>query len=486
MYRVRGVWHLECDYTIERNQSICVRHQLENSEREIQTNHKKILLAFALTMMMLRGSASASSRILSRRSQSSSFAWNSLRHFSASSKEEEQEKKPNNAKPPTKPSFPVSVLPGIGLSAVTAMGGFQIASGLSSALSVPVSGIPVAILLGMAVNNTTGYGSSDPVFKDGITFSTKTILQTGIVCVAAKLSFLELLTTGSTGIPVVLASVGAGMLFIPAAGKFAGLPKQMTLLLTAGTSICGVTAITALAPAINAPNRDIAVAVANTVAFGTIGMITYPYLFHYLCSSSEQVGMCLGVAIHDTSQVLGSALSYKETFGDEVAFKVAAVTKLMRNLGLAVAIPALTYSYQKEVEKEQRELLEKKQSTATAANDETTGTTNKDSIVKSETLSGLATFQKYIPPFLVAFLGMSALRSGGDLMFSTDVEVYTQAMDFIGNDLSKYALGTAMAGVGLSTSASSLQGVGWKPFAVGGAGALVVGGTGFTVATLLV
>ena len=80
------------------------------------------------------------------------------------------------------------------------------------------------------------------------------------------------------------------------------------------------------APAIKASNRDIAVAVANTVAFGTIGMLTFPYLFHSLCLTSEQVGMCLGVSIHDTSQVLGSAMSYKEIYGDEVALKVAAVT----------------------------------------------------------------------------------------------------------------------------------------------------------------
>jgi uncharacterized integral membrane protein (TIGR00698 family) len=307
----------------------------------------------------------------------------------------------------------------------------------------------------MSIKNSIGY--DETTFKPGITTSTKTVLQTGIVCVAAKLSFLELVTTGTTGIPVVLASVGAGMLFIPMAGRMAGLPHQMTLLLTAGTSICGVTAITALAPAIQAPNRDIAVAVANTVAFGTLGMLCYPYIFHEVCSSSEQVGMMLGVAIHDTSQVLGAGLSYKETFDDEVAFKVAAVTKLMRNLGLAVAIPALTYSYTSSVEKETGDLT------------------------KKETLSGLNTFTKFVPPFLVAFIGMSAFRSGGDVVFA-DVEVYKQAMSVIGNDISKYALGTAMAGVGLSTSASSLKGVGWKPFAVGGAGALVVGGTGFTMA----
>jgi len=96
----------------------------------------------------------------------------------------------------------------------------------------------------MAINNTIGYTSS--TFQPGITFSTKTILQGGIVAVAAKLSFFELMNTGAAGFPVVLASMGAGMLYIPLAGKLAGLPLEMTLLLTAGTSICGVTAITTL------------------------------------------------------------------------------------------------------------------------------------------------------------------------------------------------------------------------------------------------
>jgi uncharacterized integral membrane protein (TIGR00698 family) len=313
----------------------------------------------------------------------------------------------------------------------------------------------------MAIQNTVGYNES--TFKPGITFSTKAILQGGIVAVASKLSFFELLTTGTHGIPIVVSSVGAGMLFIPLAGRFAGLPEKMSLLLTAGTSICGVTAITALAPAIHASNRDTAVAVANTVAFGTLGMLIYPYLFHELCTSSEQVGMCLGVAIHDTSQVLGSAMSYRDTFDDEVALRVAAVTKLTRNLGLAFAIPALTFVHVK-------------------------STSENGSVEnKSETVSGLVTFQKYVPSFLLAFIAVSTFRSCGDFYFGDDAPwLYHQAVSFIGNDVSKYALGTAMAGVGLSTSASSLKGVGWRPFAVGGAGALVVGGTGFTVASFLI
>ncbi|KAG7364008.1 hypothetical protein IV203_037210 [Nitzschia inconspicua] len=377
-----------------------------------------------------------------------------------------------NKTAPVKASSP-SFLPGIAFSAATATAGFSLADILSTASGIPISGIPLAILTGIALNNSSILTKVKlPEFiRPGIQFSTKTILQGGIVAVAAKLSFVELVSTGSTGLPVVLASLGAGLTLIPMYGNWAGLPKEMSLLLTAGTSICGVTAITALAPAIQASNRDIAVAVANTVAFGTIGMLVYPYIFHSLCTSSEQVGMCLGVGIHDTSQVLGAAMSYKETFDDEIALKVAAITKLSRNLGLAVAIPGLTYAH------------------ATTQYLQHQEPTSKEDHPLPSSISGLNTFQKYVPPFLIAFVGMSGLRSMGDIALgntaSNELETFRHVMDFVGNDVSKYALGTAMAGVGLSTSLSSLQGVGWKPFAVGAAGAFTVGGTGFAVASMM-
>ncbi|GMI03539.1 hypothetical protein TrLO_g5534 [Triparma laevis f. longispina] len=360
------------------------------------------------------------------------------------------------------PKAPSSPLSGIGLAAATSYVGFAAAGGLTSLLSVPISGIPMSILLGITIKNN-GLVELPASVKPGLTFATKTILQGGIVCVAAKLSFFELLTTGSSGIPVVLGAVSAGLISIPIMGNLAGLPRKMSLLLTAGTSICGVTAITALAPAIDAEKRDVAVAVANTVAFGTMGMLAYPYIFNALCGSSEQVGMCLGVAIHDTSQVLGSAMSYRETFDDEMALRVAAVTKLTRNLGLAVAIPLLTFIHKKEVGSGEVKSSEE------------------------DTMSGLATFKKYVPPFLVAFIGMAGLRSTGDLIMDPETnQLYYETVSFVGSDLSKYALGTAMAGVGLSTDAESLKGVGWKPFAVGGSGALIVGGTGFTIASMIV
>ena len=89
-------------------------------------------------------------------------------------------------------------------------------------------------------------------------------------------------------------------------------------------------------------------------------------------------------------------------------------------------------------------------------------------------MSGLATFQKYVPSFVLGFVGMSVMRSIGDytLLQSSgeaamayglvEEEQYKAGVKFIGSTASKYLLGTAMAGVGLSTSMAVLRGVGWR------------------------
>lgn len=364
----------------------------------------------------------------------------------------------------TAPKKP-SAIAGVTLAAGTAMTGFALASVISSATQVPLSGIPVSIVLGMAMR--TGFISQplQETLQPGLSLASKNVLQLGIVCVGIKLSIWQLATASTTSVPVVVAAVTSGMIGIPRIASALGVnAPHLVPLMTAGTSICGVTAISALAPAISAPHKDVAVAVANTVAFGTIGMLAYPYLLHGLVGSdSTAVGLCMGVAIHDTSQVLGAALSYKETYGDEIAFELAAVTKLVRNLGLAAAIPYLTFQHQNRqtpVIKQNKQQL--------------------DQPIREETMSGLPTFTKFVPPFLVAFLSMSVLRSIGDVSIDPDhVDVYNALVSFVGNDMSKYALGTAMAATGLSIDANSLRTVGWRPFALGGTSAMLVGGVGF-------
>mmetsp|Transcript_31025 Transcript_31025/g.52502 ORF Transcript_31025/g.52502 Transcript_31025/m.52502 type:complete len:102 (-) Transcript_31025:574-879(-) len=92
-----------------------------------------------------------------------------------------------------------------------------------------------------------------------------------------------MISLGAAGIPAVAASITAGLCFITFMGNKMHLPHRLTSLLAAGTSICGITAITALAPVINASKREVSYAVANVVLFGTIGMITY---YNISCTSN--------------------------------------------------------------------------------------------------------------------------------------------------------------------------------------------------------
>ncbi len=120
------------------------------------------------------------------------------------------------------------------------------------------------------------------------------------------MSALEIVSLGMVGVPVVCASIVTTMYVTDRLGTAMKLSPNMMSLIAAGSSICGVTAITALSPAIKANQQEISIAVANVVAFGTIGMLSYPYLLPHVLTSSQQIGTVMGLGIHDTSQVMGS------------------------------------------------------------------------------------------------------------------------------------------------------------------------------------
>jgi len=385
-----------------------------------------------------------------------------------------------------------SYLPGVGLSVTVATAGFEIAHHLGQGLlhlqgvqgaASPVSGIPVSILLGLALKNSgvlpaTAWDRLNPGIKlcskkalqvsdlllAILLASDLALVQLGIVCVGAKLSAADLAAAGAVGLPCVAAGVASGLYLVPWLGARAGLPPRMSSLIGVGTSICGVTAISALSPAIKATDRETSVAIANVVAFGTLGMLTYPYVAHHFLATSHQCGLFLGIAVHDTSQCLGSALTYATVYADQKVVEIAAVTKLTRNLCLAFAVPMLTWRH--------------------------AGRTAK---ATDSAWPALADLKKHVPGFVYGFVGMCLLRSLGDaalaspegaaLLGSFGAEEWRAAAAVVGDTMgSRWLLGTAMAAVGLGTSASALKGVGFRPFTVGMAGAAAVGATGMASA----
>lgn len=322
----------------------------------------------------------------------------------------------------------------------------------------PISGVTVAIVLGLLIRNLLPVPA---FFTPGLKFAVAKLLRLGIIFIGIKLSLLDVLKLGLWGVPVVVASIAAGLLFVTWFNRRLHLPDRLGTLIAAGTGICGVTAIISTAPAIDADETEVAYAVANITLFGLMGMLVYPYLAPLLLASSEQIGLFLGTAIHDTSQVVGAALTYKEIHNDDVAFEAATVTKLTRNLFLAAVVPLSAAMY-----------MRKKHGAGGG---------------KKVQMS------KLFPMFVLGFLAMALVRTIGDATLASgkafgvfSPHAWQRVTREIGEVWgARYLLGTAMGAVGLSTSFAVFRGVGFKPFAVGFAGSLVVGAVGLIMALLL-
>jgi uncharacterized integral membrane protein (TIGR00698 family) len=362
----------------------------------------------------------------------------------------------------------LALLPGIAAAFVVMVAGFWLADVLGLVIlravglntSTPISGVPVAIVLGLLLRNLTPLPA---LLNPGLKFCVTTVLRLGIVLLGLRLSAFDVLWLGAAGVPVVVAAIVTGLTFVTWFNNRLGLPSRLGTLIAAGTSICGVTAIVATAPAIEADEREVAYAVANVVAFGLFGMLTYPYFAHAWLGSSETIGLFLGTAVHDTSQVVGAALTYRQMYADDTVLRVATVTKLTRNIFLAGIIPLLTWLHLRRSHKSGGPRPQLK-------------------------------WTSYVPGFVVGFLAMAVIRTVGDYGMRSsgaafglvDEEVWTRLTSLLSEYWgSRILLGTAMAGVGLNTSFGVFRGVGLKPFVVGFAGALAVGTVGLLMAILL-
>lgn len=371
----------------------------------------------------------------------------------------------------------VQLLPGLALTVLIALLSLVLANGLGryilqwqgldpNAASSPVSAVLVAIVLGMLIRNTVGLPAA---VQPGIDFSLKGLLRLGIVFIGIKLSLLEILAIGAWGIPIVAVSITAGLLLVTWLNQRLHLPDRLGTLIAAGTGICGITAIVSVAPTIRANQQEVAYAAANITVFGLVGMFVYPYLAPMFLQTSEQIGVFLGIAVHETAQVMGAALTMRDVFGDEIAFQVATVTKLTRNLFLAAVVPLLTIYYRRRGDRQ-----------------ETSGDMKATNSPRSRKAP-------LLPGFILGFLLLAVLRTVGDatvgagnafgiLSAHTWNVLVRQIGDVWG---AQYLLGAAMAGVGLNTSFAGFRDVGIKPFLVGLAGAIAVGAVGFVAALLL-
>lgn len=224
----------------------------------------------------------------------------------------------------------------------------------------PVSGIFIAILLGIIVRNTIGLSS---VFMKGVKFSLKYALRAGIILLGLRLSLEEALRIGAWGLPLIIACIASGLAVTLFFTKKMRQSNRLGTLIASGTGICGVTAIMAVSPVVKAKDNEISYAVANITIFGLVGMLFYPYLANtFFVDNPIKAGLFLGTAIHDTAQVTGAALIYNQMYDIEKVVDVATVTKLTRNLFIIAVIPLVSYLFfksSKGVDNEAEQILPK-------------------------------------------------------------------------------------------------------------------------------
>jgi len=228
-----------------------------------------------------------------------------------------------------------SALPGVALCvAVTAAAKLIEQAEVGYAGHPYLEGLVVAILLGVLIR---AFWVPGPVWKPGIAFSAKTLLEIAVVLLGASLSAGLLVALG----PILLIGI-AVVVTIALATSYAlcralGLPRKMSVLVACGNSICGNSAIAAVAPIIGAKPADIASSIAFTAVLGVIVVLGLPLLVPVLDLSLTQYGVLAGLTVYAVPQVLAATLPI-----GELSNQVGTVVKLVRVLMLGPLVLALS------------------------------------------------------------------------------------------------------------------------------------------------
>jgi uncharacterized integral membrane protein (TIGR00698 family) len=153
------------------------------------------------------------------------------------------------------------------------------------------------------------------------------LLQVSIVLLGFSVNVGEVLSVAATSLPVMLGTLAAGLAGIWLISRWLNVDRTVGTLLAVGTSICGASAIAAVAPVVGAAGPEIAYAVSVVFVFNVTAVIAFPVIAHALAFSPNTFAVWAGTAVNDTSSVLAAGFA----FGAGTA-TYAAVVKLSRTL----------------------------------------------------------------------------------------------------------------------------------------------------------
>ncbi len=307
--------------------------------------------------------------------------------------------------------------------------GFALALGIAAAARLLEGLLPVhligasviALFIGMIIN---GLWKPAELFSEGLKFTSKKILKFAIILLGASLNIKMVLEVGKMSLYVMvftlLTCFGIGH-FV---GKALKINWKLSNLISAGTGICGGSAIAAISPVIDADDTDIAYSMSATFLFDMAMIVLFPIMGQAMGLSDMAYGLWTGTAVNDTSSVVAAGYAYSEAAGD-----FAAMVKLTRTLSIipTVIVFALINAH-----------IKRREAAGTAA----------------ENVKAKIDIAKIFPWFILGFLALTAVNSLGYI----PAEVSSGM-----KELSKFLMITALGAIGLNTSFKDMKKSGIAP-----------------------
>jgi uncharacterized integral membrane protein (TIGR00698 family) len=195
---------------------------------------------------------------------------------------------------------------------------------------VGLSALTLTIVLGIVAGNTF-FPSIATRTAAGVDFSRTWLLRAGVILYGFQITFQQIASVGVAG--VVIAALMLSLTFLLAVQlgmRLFKLDTQTSMLIGAGSAICGAAAVIAAEPVVGGQAHKVSVAVATVVIFGTLGMFIYPLLYPHLGLSPHRYGIFAGSTIHEVAQVL---VAGKSVSGE--AASSAVIEKMLRVMMLA-------------------------------------------------------------------------------------------------------------------------------------------------------
>ena len=278
---------------------------------------------------------------------------------------------------------------------------------LSQAL---VERLVLALLFGVVARNLL---PKPAPFAPGAAYAASTLLAWGVGLLGASVDLRQILAAGPALVVLVLVGVGSGLIVSYLLGRGLGLPSKLAVLVAVGSSICGNSAIAAVAPVIRASPRDIASAIALTAVVGVCFVLALPITVGLFGLTNYQYGVLAGMSVYAVPQVVAAAFPVSQLSGE-----VATLVKLSRVALIGPIVLLFTLLYR--------------------------------------TAGGRAGPAKhgwstYLPWFILMFVALAAVRNVGLL---------PEAAAAIAGEISRVVTLLAMAGLGFGVDLSAVRQVG--------------------------